>query len=510
MKDKFFKFGSRFVKYLFYFLFLLTFYFAITSPNLILGDNNITGAGTTLYTTFYIIIVIALVVCFFTYQEFADFLRFIFVDRALITSFVILGLAVIFQIIFVLNIHPGIGFDAGALHQAMFNTTDAETKGYYSLNPNNIPIMLLQHQLAVIFHSRSWLFFDIVTMILVDLSAAFNFGSILVIDKDKLPLAVYLHALWLFLFPMIIVPYTDAWVLPLVSLYIFFYCLLHYGKFAWGYKIPIAVLLGMTVIFSYFIKPSSIVGFIAIVLIEFLYLFKVKAGKKNVLNELIFLLIIIIGMVPTYSITNYAIDHQKYMEIDTSRAIPPIHFIGMGVSGDGGYNAKDALMMAKVPNRQAQVDYSKKVLKQRLKKMGPIGYLKFLFKKQSNNTADRTFAWIKEGHFIKGNLNPSSKGFNGKLRNFVYLYGKNLGDFRYVTQVWWVALLAIIFFNWHDNRRIVQLLRLTIIGGFLFLLIFEGGRSRYLIQYLPAFLLLATVSWSNSWRQVRKLFSWIN
>ena len=91
MKDKFFKFGSRFVKYLFYFLFLLTFYFAITSPNLILGDNNITGAGTTLYTTFYIIIVIALVVCFFTYQEFADFLRFIFVDRALITSFVILG-----------------------------------------------------------------------------------------------------------------------------------------------------------------------------------------------------------------------------------------------------------------------------------------------------------------------------------------------------------------------------------------------------------------------------------
>lgn len=510
MKEKFFKFGSKVVKYLFYFLFLLTLYFAITSPNLILGDNSVTGSGTTLYTTAFIILAIALLVTFYTYNSWSDLLKFIFIDRRWITASVMIGLAIIVQIIFVWNVHPAIGFDPGALHQALYNTTDPETKAYFSLYPNNIATMLIMHQVAVLFHSRSWLLFDVITTLLVDISALFNILSVAVIDRKKVPLAMYIHALWLMLFPMIIVPYTDAWVLPLVSLYSFLYIVMRYGKFAWGWKIPIAVLFGMTVVFSYFIKPSAIVGIIAIGLIEFLYLFKGKFSFKKALNEFIFALIVVIAMVPTYSISNYAIDHQKYMEINTSRAIVPLHFMSMGVSGEGGYNAHDALMMAKMPNKQAQVDYSKKVLIKRLKKKGFFGYIKFLFKKHANNTTDGTFAWIKEGHFIIGNTNPSHKGFAGKIRNFVYLYGTNLGDFRYVAQVWWVFLLAAIAFNWKDDRKLIQMLRLTIIGGFIFLLLFEGGRSRYLIQYLPAFLILATLSWSNSWQWLKGMLWWVD
>ncbi|GEO63543.1 TIGR03766 family XrtG-associated glycosyltransferase [Companilactobacillus nantensis] len=510
MKEKFFRFGSKLVKYLFYFLFLLTFYFAITSPNLILGDNSITGAGTTFYTTMFIILTVILLVTFYTYNSWSDLLKFWFVDRQWITASITLGLAVVVQIIFVWNMHPAIGFDPGALHNALYNTTDPETRGYYSLNPNNMPIMLLMHQLALFFHSKSWLLFDFITVFLVDLSALFNILCIEIINHKKIPLAMYIHALWLMLFPMIIVPYTDAWVLPLVSLYTLLYVLLRYGKFAWGWKIPIALLCGVSIVLAYFMKPSAIVGVIAIILIEFLYLFKGKFSKEKLVNEFIFLLIVIIGMVPTYSITNYAIDHQKYIVVNTSRAIPPIHFMSMGASGDGGYNAKDALMMAKLPNKQAQVDYSKKMLIKRLKKMGFVGYIKFLFKKHANNTTDGTFAWIKEGHFIRGNTKPSHKGFAGKMRNFFYLYGTNLGDFRYIAQVWWVFLLATIAFNWKDNRKLIQMLRLTIIGGFIFLLLFEGGRSRYLIQYLPAFLILATLSWSNSWKWIKGMFSWVD
>jgi len=52
-------------------------------------------------------------------------------------------------------------------------------------------------------------------------------------------------------------------------------------------------------------------------------------------------------------------------------------------------------------------------------------------------------------------------------------------------------------------------LRLTIIGAFLFLLLFEGGRSRYLIQYLPAFLILGTLSFQYSLTRLRHLFQWV-
>lgn len=510
MREKLFTIGSRIVKYLFYFLFLLTFYYAITSPNLILGDNSVTGAGTTMYTTVFIIAAVVIFICFFTYESFMDFVKFIFIDNRLKTSLIIFGLTIIWQLIFMLNVHPAIGFDAGALHQALFDPNNAEMRGYYSLNPNNTPVMLLQHQLALLFHTRSWLFFDFVSLFLVDISAIFNFLSVKFIDVKKVPLAIYLHSLWLMVFPMIIVPYTDTWVLPFVSLYILFYIMLRYGKFSWKLKIPVAALMGMTVIFAYFIKPSAIVGFIAIALIEVLYIFKGKWQPDKAINEFIFLLIVIIGMVPTYMITNHAIEHEKYIQVNTSRSIPPIHFISMGVSGEGGYNANDALMMAKLPNRKAQVAYSKKKLKQRIKKMGPVGYVKFLFMKHRNNSADGTFAWVKEGHFLRGNTNPSSKGFRGQLRNFVYLYGKYLGDFRYIAQVWWVFFLAVIAFNWHDNRKIVQTLRLAIIGGFMFLLIFEGGRSRYLIQFLPAMLILASLSIENSWNWFKGLFAWVD
>lgn len=64
----------------------------------------------------------------------------------------------------------------------------------------------------------------------------------------------------------------------------------------------------------------------------------------------------------------------------------------------------------------------------------------------------------------------------------------------------------MIAFGWHNHQKFVQLLRLAIIGGFLYLLLFEGGRSRYLIQFLPAFLLLATLVADDSWRFFKNLY----
>ena len=510
MKIKLFNFGSKLVKYLFYFLFLLTFYFAITSPNLILGDNKVTGAGTTMYTTVFIIITVIVIICLYTYDAIFKFGRWLFVEHSLATSMGLFLIAIIFQIVFVINVHPTIGFDAGAIHQALTNTTDPETVGYYSLNPNNIPILLVQHHLAVLFNNKSWLFFDFVTMFLVDISAVFNITSVWLIDYRKVPLATYVHSIWLMVFPMIIVPYTDTWVLPLVSLYILGYVFLRYGGAPWPFEALSGLIMGFAVASSYFMKPSAIAPFIAICMIEFLYLFKSKWTKQGVIWGLASIALVMVALGSTYAIENHQIQSQTYIKANTARSKPAINFIAMGLSGEGGYNAKDSLMMAKLPNRKAQVHYSKTKIKQRLGKMGPWGYIKFLFMKHRNNTADGTFAWIKEGHFIVGNTNPSKKGFSGKLRNFFYLYGTNLGDFRYVTQFWWVVLLAIIAFNWRDNRQIIQAMRLMMIGGFFYLLIFEGGRSRYLIQFLPALLIMAPLSLTNSWNWLRKEFAWVN
>ncbi|KRL52225.1 hypothetical protein [Lacticaseibacillus manihotivorans] len=46
------------------------------------------------------------------------------------------------------------------------------------------------------------------------------------------------------------------------------------------------------------------------------------------------------------------------------------------------------------------------------------------------------------------------------------------------------------------------------VGGFMFLLLFEGGRSRYLIQYLPVLLIQASLSLKPAIFRIRRLFTW--
>lgn len=127
-------------------------------------------------------------------------------------------LLLIWQIFFVVATHPAIGFDVNMLHQALLNPNQAKVRGYFSQNYNNLPILLLQNWVLTKFHSTSWMVIDSVTLFLVDLSALINIVTMYLISKDKVKLLWYLQIIFLSFFPMIIIPYTDTWVLPSVSL----------------------------------------------------------------------------------------------------------------------------------------------------------------------------------------------------------------------------------------------------------------------------------------------------
>jgi len=62
----------------------------------------------------------------------------------------------------------------------------------------------------------------------------------------------------------------------------------------------------------------------------------------------------------------------------------------------------------------------------------------------------------------------------------------NMGGYKFFPQIIWVvALIFMLFSTIGDSGETLQFLKYTIVGGFVFLLLFEGGRSRYLIQFLP-------------------------
>ncbi|WP_268872822.1 TIGR03766 family XrtG-associated glycosyltransferase [Liquorilactobacillus aquaticus] len=495
---------------LFSFFILLTFFFALTSSNIILGDNQITGAGTTFFTTVWLIILGAIVICFKTFKKVNRFMYYLFIKQRLKTATILLLLVICGQVFFVLTVHPAIGFDAGAIHQALTDRTSVEIKAYYSINYNNLPLLLLQNFFVQLFASKTWLFFDLLTLLFVDLSMLFNLISVAIVDRSRLATAIYLHVGWLLVFPMIIVPYTDTWVLPIVSGYLLCYCIAKSKKTNLLIKLLAIIGFSILLVAAYFLKPSAVIGGIAIGIGELLFsLSKLSLSKWRSwysLGAILFSGVVILG---SHQMINQRITGQKYIQVDQSRAIPAIHFISMGVSGDGGYNPKDALAMAQIPTKAGRTAYSRKMLVKRLKNKGFFGYISFLFKKHQANTADGSFAWVKEGHFIAENPKPSKHGWAGQLKQFIYLYGTRLGDFRFAAQLWWIILLGIIALSWRDRRSFVQILRLALIGGFIYLLIFEGGRSRYLIQFLPYFLIMGALTFKHSLQTMEELISFL-
>jgi len=510
---RFYNFSQAVINFFWRLLFFLMLFFALTSPNIIIGDNGTFGTSTTMLTTGLVIGIAAVLIMNYAYPRIHAWLYSVFVTHQLVTGTLVLLAVVAGQIFFVTFVHPVSGFDAGMLHYAAVSSEHVKEVGvtsYYSLNQNNMPIMLFMHWLVELTSQTSWQFFDYVTLFFVDLSALFNLLSVAVVQRRAVGTAMYIHAGWLAVFPSIIMPYTDAWGLPLVSFYLLCYFVMRSSTLHPLLRAAAANGFGISVMLTYFMKPSSIIPVIAIIIIEGL---NWLVQRKHISSQAIFVAVALLVLAVesagfTYKYTNDKIQNQTYIQLDKSRSIPAIHFMAMGVYGQGGYSEKQAIMMAVLPTEKQKTDYSVKMLKKRLKKLGPTGYLKFLVKKQRNNTADGTFGWLKEGNFFRENQKPNNKGISNKLKNFIYLYGRHIADFRFAAQLWWIVLLVIIALGFGPRRDVIQILRLAMVGGFMFLLLFEGGRSRYLIQYLPCLLLLATFSYERVVANLGRLFGW--
>lgn len=62
-----------------------------------------------------------------------------------------------------------------------------------------------------------------------------------------------------------------------------------------------------------------------------------------------------------------------------------------------------------------------------------------------------------------------------------------------INDILWIITLIFMLFSLCAKDWITLLLKYVVLGFALFLLLFEGGRSRYLIQFLPYVFLLSGI-----------------
>lgn len=441
-----------------------------------------------------LVALILIILGFFKFSKFKSLTLPIFNSSKKHKIYLLLCISVIvfsLQIFFINKANTGIGFDAGIVASEVVNHSNINDwfrYNYFSFYPNNLLLLYTEYFWSSLFGS-SWLSFSYLSLLCVDLFMITSLISIYLIDKTKIFKTWSIFLIWLSVFPYIIVPYTDTTVLPLISTYILGYTMLKKAT-SRSQQIIGAFLLGIFAMLGYLMKPTAVIPLIAIIVVELLYLLFNRTKKEDNLKLIIKCILVIIAALCVQFGYQIKTNNQEFVHIDQKLKVPAIHFISMGMHDEGGFSQTDAGPMYSAHSSDEMKKISKEDIKTRISEYTPYTYGLFLIYKNYNNTADGSFGWLQEGNFI--DQQPSNF-----VQNWIYPNGKYLNSFYVIVQILWILALLMLLLtraSSENSRLYLLLFKVALLGGFTYLLIFEGGRSRYLIQFIPVIVLLLGLS----------------
>lgn len=408
----------------------------------------------------------------------------------------------VYQIILIYGLAAKTGFDTGIVRWAAESQSiepGSYLANYFSNYPNNLVFLFIEraiYNVSQFFDLTNYIVvLAIVNLVLVDF-AIILVGLILKryfqrrINWTLLPL-IYLISPW------IVIVYTDTIILPLIAGSLYLIMLLKDNWAISGHLIRLIIQagsLGILLWAAYNLKPSAIILVIAFAIeLGLVAFFKTKIFNWKKMGITLLTIGGCFGI--AQFATQKALQQQTFIPVESNVAQLPSHYIMMGMNKEsrGGYSQTDFEYSSQFRTAKTQQKANISSIKQRLRQFGFIGYGAFLIEKNYLNTSDGTLGWLKEGQFFE-NSNFKHHEF---IRTFFYQYGSRLRYYQTFAQLAWIAVIAGVLFSFFDHSFLARSLRLAFLGLLLFLLIFEGGRSRYLIQFLPIIYTLAVIGWTQ-------------
>jgi hypothetical protein len=440
---------------------------------------------------------------------------------------VLLVLVFMYQTMLIFTIRSYWGFDVGLMYECMIlrlHGLDSYADIYLSHYPNNHLYYLLMYVVSLFTgepHIFVWDFLNLfcidVSIILFSLAAQRKYGK-----KHGFTTLVS-GCLLLGFSPYVLIPYTDTITLPFVSAGLLFLS---------GYKPEIStakqaisgVLIGCMVALAYLMKPSSCIPFMASAMIFIFWtaskLFAestvggnrldqtriISVDKESASREKINVMIkagtvmltIALSFTGVNVIFKSVVKHQTVFDYNAESRFPLTHFIMMGMGEPwGGFSDDDVEATINAGDYSQKIDHNLSVIKTRLTRFGLPGYIRFLVAKFDANTADGSFHFRREG--VTSNYNDQVlKGWLSQTLGKIYfLGGPYFSVYLFYSQTVWVFVVFFMLKSLRHSDSFTSMLQLSLIGGLIFLLIFEGGRSRYLVQFLPVICILASLGFGT-------------
>lgn len=399
-------------------------------------------------------------------------------------------------------------YDTGKIMDAAINGAQAH-RTYFSLNQNTLLLLFLERGFWFMTGRPSISTFvvyaNVINLILIDSGFWLLVHPVKrLFGKQHQVVLVVIGELLFLLSPWVAVPYTDTWAFFLTAAIValgvsYFNSSKTWQKYVW------AILMGLTVTLAYLLKPSVVIALAAFCLIGLFRLINNHQFRPR-LVVLISMLLVVIGFGASFTAYKSFIQHQDFVTIDKKMGHPMIHFIAIGMHGTGAYNYPDAELDVTIKSPKKRQQANVKLIKERIKGFhGWPNYQRFITKKQVNNIADGTFAW---GTDVQIDTNQANSHVRNQtiIRRLFAKQGQTRGntyEYRFIAQLVWSVCLGLILFTVGSETWRVQFFKYGVVGFMLFLLIFEGGRSRYVVQFLPLMMVLATVGAVNLMTRIR-------
>lgn len=470
------------------------------------------------------------------------------------STYIFIALIVfILQILLAKSIYFKIGWDVSAIIKNadfLVNNITSFEHNYFLMYPNNLFLLFVFAAICKISELIRGIDYEfllvVVNIIAVDLAILMTILSAKKIFNKKSVIVTMVLFCLLFAFsPWIIVPYSDtlSMFFPITIFYLYLVLkdlnkiekssnivikkkinkeLLKTGNIYVKRTIrakraksksnrkklkqgSVLALMGLLATIGFQIKPTIIIVLIAILIAEFIS--SVRSFKKIVTY------VVAVAVVCVFFISSKTIYDNKIKNIvingydmsdNEDLVFPFTHFAMMGMQKVyiedrgtiyGAYAPEDVLYTESFVGKDAKSKANIEEIKRRLKNFGPMGYLEFLVGKGLWVLSDGSFYYGGEGNFMLSE--PYSKGKIAKELQNIFLHtGEKFYGLVHIYQGIWILIIFLIMYPIIDKKRLsydnnIFVIRLAITGIVMFLVLFEA-RSRYLINSIPFFILLAS------------------
>lgn len=417
----------------------------------------------------------------------------------------VIGIVTAFQLFILLTSGGLARADTTILYQIATDPNYAQETMYISNYPNNFLFLVY---LKIIF--RIWpenLVFNLSLLNIFFINASLLLSYRLVKEFLKERIANIYFLIYLFLFtlqPQFLYTYTDAITLFFT---VVMCTVLSFLLSKWENKrlfILASLLLGLTISICYNLRPPTVIYIIAL----FVVLVATKRSHRFSIKKIGVATLLAFSVFYVSNATiNTLLEKQDFVYYDDNYSRNLLYYVDLGLTTAGNSHSEIPEEIIEASEDQLNELVVEDITK-RFESFTLTSFVGHLFNKYYWITGEGMFGWnlevvlseesVLQMPWIQGIINSE---FARGVRSYIYARREHFNLQGMIFQFIWVLTIfgiLIYSFLFRPSRFNIALwLQITLFGGFLFLMIFEGGRTRYLIQFLPPIVLLSSVGWEQ-------------